>query len=285
MDNVKKIIKAIDDQLIESGKEYLLLGQANQLLVNKKIFTVSDQSNKVLKKILEKNKIPHAYQTDNSPRQWRIPLSKEAEEEVEKVIITTSKSNSINKNLNGIGIKGICPKCGKESFYGAHCKGCGSYMAIPEDLSNIDIVNKKLIRKIASKKIIQNIFLFFCAVIVILLIIGGLMSSHNNSKSNSNSNSNVGNNVENDSENSLSLYYINTTTYATTSEESFNEMIRYINNGDDQALKTLLIYGKMITLSSGTEVFLVDASFTHSEIRIKGSTQSLWINNEFITKK
>ena len=38
MERIKEIIKAIDDELIETDKQYLLFGQANKILVQKKIY-------------------------------------------------------------------------------------------------------------------------------------------------------------------------------------------------------------------------------------------------------
>jgi hypothetical protein len=70
-----KIIKVIDDKLLETGKLYMLLGQANQLLLSKGLIG----NNKVLKQMLEKNEIPYAQKTDTVPKQWRIPLSKVGE--------------------------------------------------------------------------------------------------------------------------------------------------------------------------------------------------------------
>ncbi|MEI6823359.1 MAG: hypothetical protein WCL51_15620 [Bacteroidota bacterium] len=100
-EEINKIIKVIDDELINNNKEYLLLSQANNLLVDKDIFTIQQKLDKSLKKILEENKIPHAYQTEKAPKQWRIPKSDKGK--LRKVKKKTSKV--IEKN------DVICPYC------------------------------------------------------------------------------------------------------------------------------------------------------------------------------
>ena len=59
MGNIEKIIQAIDIQLIQKNKPYMLLAEANRLLT----FTRLIADNKALKKIVESGLIPHAYQT------------------------------------------------------------------------------------------------------------------------------------------------------------------------------------------------------------------------------
>lgn len=76
MKPIELIIKAIDEELELTGKEYLILSQANKLLVNKELISNEDVTIHSFKKILESNIIPHAYQTSISPKQWRIPHSK-----------------------------------------------------------------------------------------------------------------------------------------------------------------------------------------------------------------
>lgn len=70
--DITEIIEAIDEKLLKTGKHFLLLGQANQLLLSKGLI----ENNKVLKQMLERNEIPYAQQTNGSIKQWRIPLSK-----------------------------------------------------------------------------------------------------------------------------------------------------------------------------------------------------------------
>src|SRR5215831_13403075 len=68
---VKEIIVIIDEYLISTGKHFIGLRAANELLISKGTTDIN------LKSILEKREIPHAYQTETKPRQWRIPYSDE----------------------------------------------------------------------------------------------------------------------------------------------------------------------------------------------------------------
>ncbi len=65
MGNIEKIIQAIDIQLIQKNKPYMLLTEANRLLTSTRLIA----DNKALKKIVESGLIPHAYQTQKSPKQ------------------------------------------------------------------------------------------------------------------------------------------------------------------------------------------------------------------------
>ena len=67
MENIEKIIQAIDIQLIQKNKPYMLLAEANRLLTSTRLIA----DNKALKKIVESGLIPHAYQTQKSPKQYR----------------------------------------------------------------------------------------------------------------------------------------------------------------------------------------------------------------------
>lgn len=109
MGTIEVITKAIDDELISSGKEYLLLGQANQLLLKNDIISSIEKSNKSLKKLLEEDKIPHAYQTKTTPKQWRIPLSKNGK--VRRYNINNQKSNDKKKAPQNNQKNTICPYC------------------------------------------------------------------------------------------------------------------------------------------------------------------------------
>lgn len=89
--DIVKIIEAIDGKLLKTGKHYLLLGQANQLLLSKRLI----KDNKVLKQMLEGNEIPYAQQTDGVVKQWRIPLSKAGEQKrkaIERRAINAKKA-------------------------------------------------------------------------------------------------------------------------------------------------------------------------------------------------
>ena len=67
MAKIDDIVKAIDNKLLETGKEHLILQQESKLLLSLGII----ESTKELKQILERGEIPHAY------RQWLLPLSEE----------------------------------------------------------------------------------------------------------------------------------------------------------------------------------------------------------------
>ena len=84
---------------------------------------------------------------------------------------------------------------------------------------------------------------------------------------------------------SSDVWVVTQTTYVATSQESFREMFRYINNRDEQALNSLMFSGTVRTLSPGTELFLVRGGFTSSVVRVKGSRQELWIVNEHMSQK
>lgn len=56
MENIEKIIQAIDIQLIQKNKPYMLLAEANRLLTSTRLIA----DNKALKKIVESRLIPHA---------------------------------------------------------------------------------------------------------------------------------------------------------------------------------------------------------------------------------
>lgn len=83
---------------------------------------------------------------------------------------------------------------------------------------------------------------------------------------------------------SNTLYTVNTTTYVATSKSSFNEMFRYINDRDNQALSKLMSYGEVQTLSAGTKVNLISSHISYCVVRRQGSTSKLWVVTEHITK-
>jgi len=94
-----QIIKAIDDKLLETDKRYMLLGQANQLLLSEEIITDKEHSNKLLKQLLEANEIPHAYQIESEPKQWRIPLSKVGEQRRKVIERNTNKAKKTTQKI------------------------------------------------------------------------------------------------------------------------------------------------------------------------------------------
>ena len=67
MGNIEKIIQAIDIQLIQKNKPYMLLAEANRLLTSTRLIA----DNKALKKIVESGKINQAKQTQKSQKKRR----------------------------------------------------------------------------------------------------------------------------------------------------------------------------------------------------------------------
>lgn len=80
-------------------------------------------------------------------------------------------------------------------------------------------------------------------------------------------------------------YIINTTSYVATSKSKFDEMFRYINDNDEQALSTLMAYGDVQILPSGTNVYLVSSHFSYCIVRKKGSIDNLYVVTEYLTRK
>jgi hypothetical protein len=105
MTDISEIIAAIDDKLLETGKYYLLLGQANQLLLEQGLI----ENNKVLKQMLERGEIPHAQQMRGTVKQWRISLSKAGEQSrrnIERKVFNDKKAllkKSVEKNASTKG--------------------------------------------------------------------------------------------------------------------------------------------------------------------------------------
>jgi hypothetical protein len=193
MGTIDEIIKVIDDKLIENRKDYLSLGTANQLLAEKKIITPVEKNNKTLKKLLEEKKLPHAYQTEDSPKQWRIPLSEEGKirkKTTKKKTTPKPKSPSFanlqNQSVNHI----ICPGCGLNLFIPAEiinekhiqCLTCGKTFRNPLKISQNDN---------SGPTKTQRNWIIAIAVFAILYFIGSI--SKNNGNENDGSNSNVHN--------------------------------------------------------------------------------------------
>ena len=261
MRTIQEIIKTIDEGLLECGKDYMLLGQANKLLANKGIISTAEKSDHLLKKYLLENKIPHAYQVGTKTKQWRIPLSADGKREKKSF----KKRQLQNKQYE---LCTICPKCGinltipneivNENFI--RCLHCGSTFRNP--LHNKDNYNISESNKLTKS---QRNWIIGIAIAIVLIIVGILSDK--------------------DSSSSSTLYYVNTNTYVATSKSSFDEMYRYIIDGDEQALIELIYSGEVKTLIPGTEVYLVSPHMGYSVVRLKGSTQNLWITMEHITQK
>ncbi len=67
---IDEILSLFDSKMIASGKKHLPLRTANEILSESDNF-----KNVNLKEELKSGKIPNAYQTDTTPKQWRIPYS------------------------------------------------------------------------------------------------------------------------------------------------------------------------------------------------------------------
>lgn len=274
--DIKKITKIFDDELIDKSKSYLLLGQANKLLIERGVLTVEARSNKALKKLLENNELPQAHQIGGNPKQWRIHLSDEGEQRLLKIKGQRKKTKK-GKNESGQTSKekAICPECNTESVYGIHCKNCGTYLIIPEDViikENIEyLIEQKnaqkdkqitTVRELKVSKSQRN-WITVIVIIGILWLLGTFSSDDKTS----------------------TLYKVNTTTIVGTSKSSFDEMFAYLLVGDEKAISSLMLYGEVKTLSSGTDVYLMKAHFGYAIVRVKGSTQNLWIVTDYITKE
>ena len=119
MAKIDDIVKAIDNKLLETGKEHLILQQASKLLLSLGII----ESTKELKQILERGEIPHAYKTNTSPRQWLLPLSEEGrsrkatlKKKKSKNAPKTTKTKKVVQEQNQSQISDqptlCCPFCG-----------------------------------------------------------------------------------------------------------------------------------------------------------------------------
>lgn len=194
MGTIEEIIKTIDNKLIESDKDYMTLGNANQLLVEKKVLSINEKLSKELKGIIEDGKIPHAYQTTETPKQWRIPLSEEGKlrkksfkNEPRKqgkypnynktVIHNTVNSNYSLKNTN-------CPNCNLlliipkelETVNYLRCLSCGC------DFKNPLIFDSNNLNSTSVPKN-QNNWIYGLILFFILLIVGVISTNENNSSS------------------------------------------------------------------------------------------------------
>ncbi len=67
-----RIIKKLDQNMIETGKEFLSLAYANKILKESRILTLQEIEKKTLKNLLENETIKNAIKTESKPRQWRI---------------------------------------------------------------------------------------------------------------------------------------------------------------------------------------------------------------------
>jgi hypothetical protein len=103
--NINEITELFDDYLMSTGKKFIELRAANDLLKSK-----NPQLKIDLKILLEKNEIPHAFQTETKPRQWRIPFSnqsayKEKRSEFLKHNPQTQTATIANNSSKNFGVK------------------------------------------------------------------------------------------------------------------------------------------------------------------------------------
>lgn len=272
MEAIHLIIKAFDVELINKDKEYLLLGQANKLLLDLELQTIQDNTNKVLKRLLEENKIPHAYQTENSPRQWRIPLSNNSKKRGYVSKQKPIQSFELDEKIKTKSLK--CPHCNHKIIIEdeiindkyLECNNCGNTI-----INTFVIKQKPIKNEFVMTKSQKN---WLIIIIICLVYLGYRYNSNNNNSNN------------NDSSNQIStIYYINETVYAAISEDKYDQMNQYLFDNDDQAFNSLILNGYIFILPKGTEVYLKNVHLTSHEIRVKGSTQILWIDNKHLKQK
>lgn len=152
--DIEKIIQVLDRELIRSGKEYLKISKANEILINNKIFDQIDCRSKVLKNLLENGKFPHGYLANTLPPEWRIPLSTIAKG---KSLLTNSKSDNDSVATATKSNKKYvsCPHCYKSSIYvrvddrkkrNLTCPKCRKVFTNPlldEESGNNKVISKK----------------------------------------------------------------------------------------------------------------------------------------------
>lgn len=272
MEAIHLIIKAFDDELINKDKEYLLLGQANKLLLDLELPTIQDNTNKVLKRLLEENKIPQAYQTENSPRQWRIPLSNNSKKRGYVSKQKSIQSFELDEKIKTKSLK--CPHCNHKIIIEdeiindkyLECNNCGNTI-----INTFVIKPKPINNEFVMTKSQKN---WLIIIIICLVYLGYRYNSNNNNSNN------------NDSSNQLSnVFYLDETIYAAISEDKFDDMYQYSLENDDQALNSLILDGYIFILPKGTEVYLENTHLACREVRLKGSTQILWISGKHLKQR
>ena len=268
MGTIEEIIQTIDDELIERRKDYLLLGQANQLLESRGVLTSSEKSNKCLKKLLENNKISHAYQTEATPRQWIIPLSEQGIQRKISIKRQRSKPKSKPKITHQDSVQNHCSQV---SY--TNCPSCGINLTILQNGNN-----GTYLQCCNCGKNFKNPFVIDRQRqqrgIITLIVIGIFVISFI-----------IGQFGNNDSSSSSNLYYMNTTTWAGTSKDNFDEMISNESSKNMQALISLKHSGQIVPLPFRTEVYLVSTHFGYCIVRPTDSMQNLWIETGKISQK
>lgn len=82
---------------------------------------------------------------------------------------------------------------------------------------------------------------------------------------------------------SQNIYQINQNTLGAYSEDDLEKLREYAYDNDQEALKKLILKGKIIEIKSGSEVYLIQTNLTTSEIRIKGHDVHIWIPSKAIS--
>ena len=175
MAQIEEIIKAIDNKLLETGKEHLILQQASKLLLSLGII----ESSKELKHILENGEIPHAYKTDTAPKQWILPLSEEGKNRKNKLNKKSSKRPSRKtKNKNQDSDDGVfhCTICGYTAMIPEQFRS-DQYLTCPICKTNyINTLYKEIIDKAnkvkKTRKSVKNIKKFLLTFCIIAICIG-----------------------------------------------------------------------------------------------------------------
>lgn len=73
--------------------------------------------------------------------------------------------------------------------------------------------------------------------------------------------------------------------WAATSQASFDLMMNCLISGDKEALKVMINNGQLIYLHRNDVVFVVKVKLGYSIVRQEGSTELLYVDNEFIQKQ
>ena len=170
-----------------------------------------------------------------------------------------------------------CPQCKRDLTISSNllncthlkCLSCGKNFENPyyNTIEKEDVNFKKTHYTSAKKKGIPcfvQVLLFIAFVSIIGYIIGDSSS---------------------DSSSGSSLYYINTDTYAATSQSAWDAMGRYSVNNDLVAINMLMSTGQIVSLNKGTEVYLEKSKFSYNIVKLSGTSQQLWVHVEHMTRK
>lgn len=151
----------------------------------------------------------------------------------------------------------ICPKCrttheltkdlsNEESLT---CIACGTIFKNPlyDNSSDTALLTKKQKRRI---------------IILVVIIILYLIGKNDNASS--------------------SRYVITKDTYATTDKQAWDDLGKYSLSGNKNGVYELIFQDKIVLLTKGTEVDLVESKFSYCIVRKVNTTRKLWIPIENI---